>query len=176
MSQTVRPVVNVADAEEIVEMEGAWGSAYKVLTPTMRAAGGTLGVCQNRLSPGHTTCPFHWHLREDEVFFVQSGRGVLRYGDELYDLKPGDCVSCPAGTQVAHQIANPYDEDLVYLAIGVRDPHEVCGYPDSGKLFVRGAKRIGFLQDAAYMAGEPERPAIFDLIARRGDSGPTSAG
>jgi uncharacterized cupin superfamily protein len=164
----MNPILNVADAEDIVEMEGAWGSTYKVLTPSMRPRGGTLGVCQNRVPPGHTTSPFHWHLREDEVFFIQSGRGVLRYGDTLYQLKPGDCVSCPAGTQIAHQIANPYDEELVYLAIGVHDPHEVCGYPDSGKMFMRGAKRIGFIQEAAYMAGEPEPPRIFGLAKAGG--------
>ncbi len=161
-------VVNVADADEKRWMTDSWGAAYKVLTPSMRPRGGSLGVNQNTLSPGHATCPFHWHLREDEVFYVLSGFGVLRYGDALIDLKPGDCVSCPAGTKVAHQIANPYDEDLVYLAIGSHDPHEVCGYPDNGKVLVRGAGGIGFLKKAEYMEGEPDVPGVFDLIRNRG--------
>lgn len=160
-------VVNVDEVEEIVHIKGHWGSAYKILTPGMRPRGGSLGVNQCRVPPGNTTCPFHWHLREDEIFFVLSGRGVLRYGEELREIGPGDCVSCPAGTQVAHQIVNPPDaeEDLVYLAIGPYDPHEVCGYPDSGKLLVRGAKKIGFLEEADYMAGEPDSPKILSLIA-----------
>ena len=162
------PVVNLDQVEEVVHAGGRFGQAYKPLTPSMDALGGRLGINQTRLAPGQVACPFHYHLREDEAFFVLSGRGVLRYGDDLYDLRPGDCVSCPAGTKVAHQIANPFDEDLVYLAIGPNDPHEVCVYPDSGKVLVRGIRRIGFIEDAAYMAGEPEDPRIFGMIARRG--------
>jgi uncharacterized cupin superfamily protein len=161
-----RPFVNVADAEEIATGEGVWKSSYKVLTPSMTRPG-ALGVNQTRLPPGSVSCPFHWHLREDEVFFVLSGRGVLRYGDDVYEIRAGDCVSCPANTGVAHQICNPFDEDLVYLGIGPNDPHEVCVYPDSGKVMVRGLKRVGFLEKTEYMAGEPEPPRIFDLAKDR---------
>jgi uncharacterized cupin superfamily protein len=110
-------------------------------------------------------CPFHYHQREDEVFFVLSGRGVLRYGDDVRELRAGDCVSCPAGTRVAHQIGNPFEEDLVYLAIGPHDPDEVCVYPDSGKVLVRSLRQAGFLENAEYFAGEPERPRLFELAA-----------
>jgi len=92
----------------------------------------------------------------------------LRYGEELIDIGPGDCIACPAGTRIAHQIANPHDEDLVYLAMGPHDPHEVCGYPDSGKIFVRSEGTVGYLKPADYMDGEPDRPRILDLIDRRG--------
>ena len=122
----------------------------------------------NRVPKGRTVCPFHTHAREDEVFFVLSGRGVLRYGEDLVQLRAGDCVSCPAGTGIAHQMANPYDEDLVYLGIGANDPHEVCTYPDSGKVMVRALKTVGWLKADDYMAGEPEVPRIFELLERRG--------
>ncbi len=154
-------VVNVKDAPEEAHIEGQWGHAYKVLTPSIERS--RLGVNQARLPPGCASVPFHWHRHDDEVFFVLSGRGVLRYGEALQEIGPGDCSSCPAGTKVAHQIANPFDEDLVYLAIGMDSPHEVCGYPDSGKLFVRG-EGIGRLEKTGYMDGEPEHPRIFDLI------------
>lgn len=167
MSDTPPAVVNVEDAEETTMKRGGIGGSWKVLTPSMRPRGGALGVVRMRLSPGHATVPFHWHAREDEVFFILSGRGVLRYGDDLSELRPGDCVSCPAGTRNAHQIANPFDEDLLYLAIGPYDPDEVCGYPDSGKILVRSARRVGFMNDADYMAGEPERPRAIDLWEER---------
>ncbi len=155
------PVVNVRDVPDQGTTSTPWGGPYRPLTPTLDALGGRLGVSYNRLTKGHIGCPFHYHLREDEVFYVLSGRGVLRYGDELYEIGPGDCISCPAGTKIAHQIANPYDEDLVYLGIGPNDPHEVCVYPDTGKVLVRGLKRVGFLEDAAYMANEPDPPVIL---------------
>ncbi|MEN0065176.1 MAG: cupin domain-containing protein [Myxococcota bacterium] len=143
---------------------GPWSSTWRVLTPHMREAGGTLGVVENTLPPGSVGCPFHWHLREDEVFYVLSGRGVLRYGNETRPIGAGDCISCPAGTQTAHQIANPFDENLVYLAIGPYDPHEVCGYPDNGKVMVRGLRTVGQLESKPYMDGEPDPPRIFELF------------
>lgn len=177
MSEPAPHVVNVADVEEVVELEGdRWGSAYKPLTPPSTRAAGRLGVNQSRVPPGRTACPFHYHQREDEAFFVLSGRGVLRYGGEMRALRPGDLVYCPAGAGVAHQIANPFDEDLVYLAMGPNDPDEVCVYPDSGKVMVRSLGRVGFLEKTNYMAGEPDQPRIFDLALAllAGDGAPTA--
>jgi uncharacterized cupin superfamily protein len=160
-------VCNIADAEEVTDRWKGWASTFKVLTPNMRKRGGSLGVCHMRIPPGHAAVPFHYHLREDEAFYVLSGRGVLRYGEELIDIRPGDCIACPAGTRIAHQIANPYDEDLEYLAIGPHDPHEIGGYPDTGKIFVRSESTVGYLTATGYMDGEPDRPKILDLIAER---------
>lgn len=96
---------------------------------------------------------------------------MLRYGDELIDLRAGDCVSCAAGTGVAHQIANSHDEELVYLAIGNHDAHEVCTYPDSGKVMVRSLDRaLGRIEPGPYMDGEPGRPKIFELLDGRSDT------
>ncbi|MBL8685379.1 MAG: cupin domain-containing protein [Myxococcales bacterium] len=156
-------VVNVADAVEEEGFDGEhWGHAWKVLTPSMGK--GRLGVNQTRVPPGRVAVPFHAHQREDEVFFVLSGRGVLRYGDTLREIRAGDCVSCPARSGVAHQIANPFDEDLVYLSIGLNDPDEVCTYPDSGKVLVRSLKLIGRFERTEYMDGEPARPKLLELI------------
>lgn len=167
MSDRQPIVVNLAEAPEIDFLKGDhWGSVFKILTPSMRDRGGSLGVNWNRVPPGRSACPYHGHQREDEVFFVLSGRGVLRYGDDLMELRAGDCVSCPAGTGVAHQIANPFDEDLSYLAIGLHDPDEVGFYPDSGKVMVRSLKRVGWLENVEYFDGEPDPPRVFELVRR----------
>ncbi len=166
MSQTPEPsiVVNVKDVEDRSRFHGeGWGGHFRPLTPSMGPRGGALGVNWMRCPPGRAMVPFHAHLREDEVFYVLSGRGVLRYGDSVRDIGPGDCVSCPAGTGEAHQIANPYDEDLIYLAIGNHDPHEVCTYPDTGKVLVRGIRALGQVEAQGYMDGEPDPPKILGM-------------
>jgi uncharacterized cupin superfamily protein len=156
------PIVHAADAKEHEHLYGKrWGGYYKVLTPTMRERGGTLGVNLSRCPPGRALVPFHSHALEDEVFYILSGVGVLRYGDDTHPLVAGDCVSCPAGTGIAHQIANTGDEDLVYLAIGRNDPNEVCHYPDSGKVMVRSLRTVGVLEKTEYMHGEAEEPKVF---------------
>lgn len=161
-------IVNVDELPETERAVGQLGAAYQSLTPSMRPRGGSLGINRMRLKQGQTTCPFHYHLREDEAFFVLAGRGVLRYGDELRPIRAGDCISCPAGTGIAHQIGNPHEEDLVYLAIGAFDPHEVCVYPDSDKVMVRGAKLRGRILPMEYLDDEPQPPKIFTLAAKLG--------
>jgi len=158
-------VVNIEDQEEHVHLSGDhWGGSYRVLTPGMRERGGKLGVNVTKVPPGRACVPFHTHQLEDEVFYVLSGRGVFRYGDEpLREINQGDCISCPAGTGVAHQLANPYDEELVYLAIGNHEPNEVCTYPDNGKVLVRAVKAIGRIESKPYMDGEPDYPAVLRM-------------
>ncbi len=163
--ETPDRVINVDDAPAHERpARGQWGAKFQVLTPAMRPLGGELGVNRMVIPPGHAAVPFHSHRLEDEVFYVLEGRGVLRYGDEpLRELRPGDCVSCPHGTGNAHQLANPFDEDFAYLAIGRHDPEEVCVYPDTGKVFARGIQQIGRITQTDYMDGEPDRPKILDL-------------
>lgn len=166
MSNTPPHVVNLDEVEEVDCRSGEhWGGFDKPLTPSMRPRGGRLGVCHSRVPTGHTMCPFHYHELEDEVFFILSGRGILRYGDDVREVRAGDCVSCPAGTKTAHQLGNPFEEDLVYLAIGPHEPHEVCVYPDSHKLMVRSQKYVGFIDDKPYLEGEPVPPAILGMRA-----------
>ena len=42
-------------------------------------------------------------------------------------------------------------------------PYEVCVYPDSNKVLVRGVKLRGQLQAMEYFDQEPQPPKIFDL-------------
>lgn len=157
-------VVNIAQVEEISGEDGPpWLSYYKPLTPALEPRLGRLGVNQSRVPPGMTACPAHTHQLEDEVFIVTAGRGVFRYGETVREIGPGDVISCPAGTGTAHQIANPFDKDLVYLGIGMNDPNEVCTYPDNGKVMVRSLQTHGYLKAADYFEGEPDPPRIFGL-------------
>jgi mannose-6-phosphate isomerase-like protein (cupin superfamily) len=103
MTQPQSHVVNVDEVAETGQLEGDhWGGFDKPLTPQ----GASLGLSQSRVPPGRSMCPFHYHMLEDEAFFIISGRGVLRYGEEVRPLRAGDCVYCPAGTRVAHQLAS----------------------------------------------------------------------
>lgn len=168
MGRTFEPVTNIADAPtEAGDDPSPWASEWQVLTPGMREAGGSLGMVMNRLTTGNVGCPFHWHTHEDEIFYVVSGRGVLRYGEQVREIGPGDCISCPAGTQTAHQIANPFAEDLMYLSVGRYDPNEISGYPDTGKIMIRSLQKIGLFESQPYMEGEPSPPRIFALHGER---------
>ena len=92
-------VVNIDEIEPVVSVEGAyWHSIDKPLTPALEPRMGRLGMVLTRVPPGKSGCPFHTHRLEDEVFFVLSGRGVLRYGETVQEIRKGDCISCQAGS------------------------------------------------------------------------------
>jgi uncharacterized cupin superfamily protein len=120
----------------------------------------------DEIAPGKQSCPFHYHQREEEHFFVLSGRCILRSGTERYEMGPSDYVCFPAGTAVAHCFENPFDEPCRVLAIGTRDPNEVAVYPDSGKALVHALRSILPLPEQSLDYWHGER-ADEPLPARR---------
>jgi uncharacterized cupin superfamily protein len=100
----------------------------------------TIGANVTRVPPGKAAFPFHHHYANEEHFFVLSGSGVLRHGDENHDVKKHDyLLHLPGGPERAHQLINTGDEDLVYLAISTNTVPDVVGYPDSAKTNVTTA-------------------------------------
>lgn len=124
-----------------------------------------VGVNLDEIAPGKQSCPFHYHQREEEHFFVLQGRCILRSGEQRHELGPSDYVCFPAGTKVAHCFENPFAEPCLVLAIGTRDPNEVCVYPDSGKALVHALRAILPLpeQSLDYWHGERSDEALERL-------------
>jgi uncharacterized cupin superfamily protein len=100
----------------------------------------------------------HCHSLEEELFVVLDGSGVLELwpggeqSPEEHPLSPGDVIARPAGTGVAHSLrAGP--EGLTYLAYGTREPGDMCFYPQSGRVSLRGlgialrSPEIDYLKD-----------------------------
>ena len=53
-----------------------------------------------------------------------------------YEMGPGDFVAFPTPS-VAHNMTNPFDEDLVYLMGGESRRYEIADFPDLDKRMVR---------------------------------------
>jgi mannose-6-phosphate isomerase-like protein (cupin superfamily) len=59
----------------------------------------------------------HYHERQDELYFVHSGRGVFEVDGEVRELGPGGLCHVEATTP--RKVSNPSDdEDLVMLVVG----------------------------------------------------------
>ncbi len=121
-----------------------------------------IGVNLVELTPGRQSAPLHWHLREEEHFYVLDGRCVLRVDDTRHVMGAGDYVCFPPATRVAHCFENPYDEPCRLLAIGSRVPDEIAVYPDSRKMKLRALGMIVPLPDEGldYWHGEPAHEAL----------------
>ena len=114
----------------------------------VRALGAAAGSAQAglnhvRLTPGSSGAPPHCHALEEELFVVLDGEGALELwprGGGTPDPRPldqGDVVSCLPGTGVAHALrAGP--EGMTYLAYGTRETSDMCFYPESGRVSLRG--------------------------------------
>jgi uncharacterized cupin superfamily protein len=87
--------------------------------------------------------PAHCHSEEEEVFVVLDGGGRVELwgrgadAPEGHDLRAGDVIARPAGTGVAHAL-RAGAQGLTYLAYGTREPGDMCFYPQSGRVSLRG--------------------------------------
>ena len=81
------------------------------------------------------------HHYEEEWIYVLSGRALATIDGEHYEMSAGDFVAFPTPS-VAHQMANPFEEDLVYLMGGETLDHEVADFPELGKRMVRTGGEI----------------------------------
>jgi uncharacterized cupin superfamily protein len=130
----IRPISSDAVAWDPFE-RGKFGSRFKHLT---RAAMGDrpyhVGVAIEILPPGKQSCPFHFHMLEEEHVLMLEGECTLRLGDERLVFKAGDYIVFPAGAKVGHCLVNETDRDCRYVVIGENNPNESCVYPDSNKV------------------------------------------
>jgi uncharacterized cupin superfamily protein len=92
------------------------------------------------IPPGKMNYPLHYHLANEEVFYIISGTGVLETTSEKYPIKTGDVIVCPIGDKGAHRITNTSEtENLVYLDVDTYIRPEVVYYPHSNKVGIRAA-------------------------------------
>ena len=110
------------------------------------------------LPPGKSAYPYHYHLKNEETFFILKGEGLLRSAEGERMVKPGDLLFFPAGEDGAHKLTNISETQmLVYLDFDVVHDLDVTMYPDSGKIGIWGKDtnkiyRIG--DDVDYYEGE----------------------
>jgi uncharacterized cupin superfamily protein len=156
-----KPIINV---DEVPLADRGNGKSFAVkwgrVGPTLGL--GALGCAVHVLPPGKKAFPFHRHHAQDELFFVLSGEGQYRWGEETLPVRSGDLVAAPAGTK-AHQLINTGKVDLRYLGISSMAPTEVVDYPDSKKIGVMAGVKGGDFRSASYAGmGRMQKADYYD--------------
>ena len=96
-------------------------------------------VCVYEVPPGKSPYPYHYHLKDEETFFILSGQGTLRTPQGERTVKAGEFLFFPPNEQGAHKLTNTSEtENLVYIDFDVIHDVDICLYPDSGKIGVWG--------------------------------------
>ena len=114
-------------------------------------------VCVYEVPPGKSPYPYHYHLKDEETFYILKGTALLRTPEGERQVGAGDLLFFPTGPEGAHKLTNTSREPLVYIDFDVVHDPDLTVYPDSGKIGVWGkdVNRVFFLEDAAdYYAGE----------------------
>lgn len=91
------------------------------------------------IPPLKSAYPYHYHLKNEETFYIISGEGILRTHDGERSVKAGDLLFFPANEKGAHKLTNSSStEKLVYLDVDVLHNIDVALYPDSAKIGIWG--------------------------------------
>ncbi len=107
-----------------------------------------------RVEPGKLAHPEQCHSLEEKLFVILSGSGAMLLGDDAIAVRPGHVIARPAGTGVAHTFRAAADQELTFLAFGNRDPGDLCYFPRSGKVALRGVGVVARLETVDYWEGE----------------------
>jgi len=115
-------------------------------------------VCFYEIPPGKSNYPYHYHLDQEEVFYIINGEGILKTPDGEKRVSAGDLVFFPAGESGAHKLTNASEtETLRYIDFDTIAEMDVAVYPDSGKVGIWSEKlnKVFRLADkAGYYDGE----------------------
>lgn len=146
-----RTIVHLDDVEPDVVDRARVARARRELG---RAAGAQVSsLSWVRVAPGKLAHPEQCHTLEEKLFVVLSGSGVMMLGDEEIAVRAGNVIARPAGTGVAHTF-RAGGEELTFLAYGSREPGDICYFPRSGKIALRGLGLVARLEPVDYWEGE----------------------
>jgi transcriptional regulator with XRE-family HTH domain len=101
----------VVRASERRKVIGASGTAYELLTPSLR---GALEVIELRLAPGEVSAETRLGHPGEECMIVIQGRAKLEFEDAQFDLDVGDAATYDG--KLPHRIHSIGDTDLVSLS------------------------------------------------------------
>ena len=147
---------NVTNESEAPTREGREGR-FRLRACDLGRAVGSVNVGLQRfvVEEGYQSLPEHYHMAEEELFYVLKGKGTLLQAGERILVEAGDVISYPAGTEVSHAFLADKGEQLEYLAFGERNTNDVVVYPRSDKILIRSVGFLGRLgEEADYFDGE----------------------
>lgn len=102
-------IVNLHETQPFTTKDG---SQIRELLAHRNSAIRNQSLAEARVEPGRTT-DAHFHPQTEEIYYVLTGVGRIRIGDESRDVKPGDAIAIPPGA--VHQITNIGADTLVFL-------------------------------------------------------------
>jgi uncharacterized cupin superfamily protein len=135
--------INRINAEEVewAPWSGAEGYAWETRNIDPLIGARHLGYRIIRLPAARSTFPLHFHHFDEEMFYVMEGTCTLISPRGEVPVSAGDFIAFPPGPRSAHKFVNQGTAPCTLLALGTALESDVCEYPDSDKVNVRGLPR-----------------------------------
>ncbi|MGX6978855.1 cupin domain-containing protein [Vagococcus elongatus] len=96
---------------------------------------GNILVSFHEIEPLNSAYPFHYHLKNEEVFYIISGFGTLQTLEGTRPVSAGDILYFPPNEGGAHKLFNDSKtERLIYIDFSATHDLDVTIYPESKKL------------------------------------------
>jgi uncharacterized cupin superfamily protein len=129
-------------------------------------AAGTVGVGVNRIriDPRRLSTPPHSHGASEEHFFVLGGSGYSWQDEQVYEIRPGDCIVHLADHE--EHTLRAGDDGLDVLVFGTRHPTEIGWLPRSGAIRIGWPWAQGRTDDP-WDIEATAAPLTFDTISPR---------
>ena len=91
------------------------------------------------IPPQKSNYPYHYHTKDDEIFYIINGFGILETPEGNKEIKAGDIIICPPCNKGAHKLTNiSSTETLSYIEFDIIHKPEVVIYPHTNKIGVIG--------------------------------------
>jgi len=100
---------NIADVPAFTTKDG---SEIRELLAHRNSCIRQQSLAEARVAPGQKTTP-HYHPQTEEIYYLLEGTGLMRIGDDLHDVRPGDAIAIPPGA--IHAIENTGRTTLKFL-------------------------------------------------------------
>jgi uncharacterized cupin superfamily protein len=109
--------------------EGREGHLAYATRDLRRMGSDRLVLAQDQMPPDTHNTELHFHSAREEAWFVRSGSGIARLGEEAHQLRAGSFWLCPENTGVGHRIEVGPD-GMQLVTMGDLIPGDVCVYPE----------------------------------------------
>jgi uncharacterized cupin superfamily protein len=157
--------MGIAHWDDVEGHQNAKGEMDAVWQRLGDAAGcGTVGLTRLRIAPGKLSTPPHSHAASEEIVYVLSGSGWSWQDEQVFDVRPGDCIVHVADHE-EHTLRAGGD-GLEVLIWGTRHPVEFGWLPRSKAVRIGWPWVEGRTDDPWDIEAQAE-PLDFSTVSER---------
>ena len=111
------------------------GYEYYKYEATKRNRNSQCSAAIYEIPPQKANYPYHYHLKNEEIFYIISGNGILETPNGNKTISAGDIIVCPPSERGSHRIINSSkNEMLTYLDCDTVNYPDIAYYPNSDKV------------------------------------------